>query len=157
MQYLLYRYKQRVGAWLLLGVFCPLMAQATEPETHYDHPVCVGNQRFNTEIADTLPKMQQGMMYRTRMTDDQAMLFIYPAPRNMRFWMKNTRIPLDMLFFDSKGVLQEIKHNVPPCQTENCPVYPAKAADNQFVLEIKGGLAKKQHIQVGDRLYGCES
>lgn len=156
MQNLLHSNKRRVANVVLASLFCPLIASATEPETQYNQTVCVGKQLFNTEIADTVEKMQKGMMHRTEIQENQAMLFVYPTPQKMSFWMKNTLIPLDMLFFDAGGILQEIKHDIPPCKTQTCPIYPSELANNQFVLEIKGGLSKQRGIQIGDKLYGCK-
>lgn len=119
-------------------------------QENYKTPLAISNQIFMTEIADTPESMQKGMMFRPTMADNQAMLFVYPTPQPMAFWMKNTRIPLDMLFFDANYRLQEIKANVPPCQTANCPDYPAKHDNNQYVIELKGGSAKKFGITVGD-------
>lgn len=120
--------------------------------TDYSTRLHIGEHLFFTELADTPEKMQTGMMYRNTMQENQAMLFIYPRPQAMTFWMKNTLIPLDMLFFNSSGVLQEIKSNIPPCQSADCPIYPAKRKDNQFVIELKGGQATALGIKVGDRL-----
>ncbi len=121
-------------------------------QENYHTPIAIGQHQFMAELADTPEAMQQGMMYRPSIKENQAMLFIYEQPQPMSFWMKNMRISLDMLFFDSKGVLQEIKTNVPACQAEPCPIYPSRYDNNQIVAEIKAGLAKKLGLAIGDRL-----
>lgn len=151
----MYLRQRAVKLLCLLGWCSAISVSVAEPPTHYDHHVWVGEQRFDTEMADTPATMQQGMMFRPHVADSQAMLFIYARPTKMSFWMKNTLVPLDMLFFDQKGILQEIKHNVPPCRSQTCPIYPSKHTDNQYVLEIRGGQAKHRQIHVGDKLYGC--
>lgn len=157
MQYLFFsqfRFWCILLAWLVF-----FSSSADEPDTssptRYHHSVWVGEHRFNTELANTLAKMQKGLMFRSNLLVDQAMLFIYPKPRQMHFWMKNTLITLDMLFFNRQGILQEIISSVPPCDSDPCPVYTSADKDNVFVLEINGGLAKKLNIQQGDKLYGC--
>lgn len=120
-----------------------------------DYSTCLSltdNQRvyyFASEIAKTPQQHQIGMMYRTALSEHQAMLFVFSQPEKRVFWMKNVQIPLDMLFFDSHGQLQEIKSNVPPCRSETCPTYPTTQANSQYVLEIKGGTAEKHQLHLG--------
>lgn len=104
---------------------------------------------FASEIAQTPQQRQTGMMYRTDLAVHQAMLFVFSTPEKRVFWMKNVQIPLDMLFFDHRGQLQEIKSNVPPCYSETCPTYPTKQANSQYVLEIKGGTAEQYQLRIG--------
>ncbi len=138
-------------------LLCPLLVLFASadpiPSTDYSHPLDIGGNTFQAEIADTPRAMRRGMMYRRSMNDRQAMLFVYAKPRQAIFWMKNTLIALDMLFFDERGVLVEIKRNIPPCQTTNCPIYPSKAHNIQFVVEIKGGGAQQFGLTTGARLH----
>ncbi len=137
---------------LIAGCFSSGVAYA---ESYDDAWVFVGNQDFQTELAITPAKQRQGLMFRKSMQDNQAMLFIYQKPRRVAFWMKNTLIPLDMLFFDDNARLVEIKENVPPCKTATCPTYPARHPNIKYVLEINAGLSEKLGLKVGDALYGC--
>ncbi len=125
-------------------------------QENYDTRIAIGEHSFVAEVVSTPTLMQKGMMYRPNIAAENAMLFAYAHPQQMTFWMKNMRIPLDILFFNSGGVLQEIKSNVPPCATEECPTYPARHDDNQFVVEMKAGQAEVLGIVVGDilRVYG---
>lgn len=127
-------------------------AQPLLYEEHYDEVVLIGERRFATEIAATLGELQKGMMHRPSMRDDQAMLFIYPHPQRLTFWMKNTLIPLDMLFFDEHGILLEIKQNVPPCKTPRCPTYPSRHDNIKYVVELNGGAGERLDIKAGDQL-----
>ncbi|MPV86837.1 DUF192 domain-containing protein [Ostreibacterium oceani] len=128
---------------------------AAKFQENYNSLLYLGEHQFELEIANTSQTMQKGMMHRPSMQANQAMIFVFPAPRQVSFWMKNTLIPLDMLFFDTNGVLKEIKHNVPPCRQAQCPTYPSATNDIQYVVEIKGGEAKKRNLQIGQRFYAC--
>ncbi|MFC3903502.1 Uncharacterized conserved membrane protein, UPF0127 family [Acinetobacter marinus] len=156
--------KSSVGLFWLTTLFVSNLAYANG-----DHNalICVGDvasqgkshrtppAKFYAELATTPDQQRQGLMFRQSMADDQAMLFIYPEPHQVGFWMRNTLIPLDMLFFDDRGELREIKQNIPPCKTQNCPIYVAKSSNIKYVLEINAGQSQLWDIQVGDQLYGC--
>jgi uncharacterized protein len=101
-------------------------------------------------VAETPMQQQIGLMYRTLLPDDEGMLFKFEPARPVAFWMKQTLIPLDMLYIRS-GVIREIQANVPPCTADPCPTYPSTTTIDQ-VIEIRGGLAEKLGIKVGDRV-----
>ncbi len=146
-----------ISLFVAIGCKAENTPQKTQQyQENYHTPIAIGQHQFIAEIADTPQAMQQGMMYRPSIKDNQAMLFIFSKPQPMTFWMKNMQIPLDMLFFDKAGVLQEIKTDVPACQADPCPTYPAQNDNNQIVAEIKVGQAKKLGLTVGDRLQGLE-
>ena len=111
----------------------------------------LGGKRFAVEIADTREKLDRGLMFRDEMPEDQGMLFIFPneAPRN--FWMKNTRIPLDIMYFDKDLRMVSISADTPPCKVSPCPSY-SSAAPAMYVLELNGGLAAKLGVGPGSRL-----
>lgn len=129
-----------------------LGAQPTYQE-NYSQQISIGDNAFATEIANTPEKMQRGMMFRTNMADNQAMLFVFTRPQPVVFWMKNTLIPLDMLFFDADGKLLEIKPNVPPCKRRPCKNYASAHSNIRYVVELKAGTVEKQRIAVGDSLH----
>jgi uncharacterized membrane protein (UPF0127 family) len=83
------------------------------------------------------------------MAEDHGMLFLFPAESMRSFWMKNTRIPLDILYFDGDLKLVSMSENTPPCRTRNCPAYrstgPAK-----YVLELNAGKAAELGLKAGD-------
>ena len=97
---------------------------------------------FDVEIARTPRQWAFGLMYVTAMPGGQGMLFVFPdmAPRS--FWMKNTLIPLDMLFFDDEGGLVSAFENVPPQSLQS----RRSAGDARFVLELNGGTMAGQGI-----------
>lgn len=102
-------------------------------------------QRFNVEVADTAGERAQGLMNREKMSLSAGMLFVYEAPQHARFWMKNTLIPLDMIFADSAGTVTHVHHSAIPLDETAID----GGAGVQFVLEINGGLAKRMGLDVG--------
>ena len=107
--------------------------------------------RFSVEIADTWERRELGLMYRDSMPADHGMLFIFPNEKRRAFWMKNTRIPLDILYFNADLELVSVSRNTPPCRTRRCPSYPS-AGPARFVLELNAGLASELGVEAGDRL-----
>jgi hypothetical protein len=113
----------------------------------------VEGQRFVVQIADDDPTRARGLMFVDQMPDDEGMLFIFPEERPRSFWMKNTRIPLDIIYIDRDFEIVSISADTPPCRsrTRRCPNYPSEGPA-QFVLEINGGLAAEYGIEAGDRV-----
>jgi len=94
--------------------------------------------QFEIELAVTPAEQAEGLMFRENMPQFSGMLFIYEREQRVSFWMKNTLIPLDMLFIDSTGTVQRIKENATPEDTT-----PIPGGDNiQYVLEINGGMSQ---------------
>ena len=97
-----------------------------------------GHESFAVEVADDAAERAQGLMFRTELSPASGMLFVYEGPRHPQFWMKNTLIPLDMVFADSTGTVTRVHANAVP--GDLTPVDGGEGV--QFVLEIAGGLAK---------------
>lgn len=93
--------------------------------------------RFSVEVADSDAERAQGLMNRDSLPMSSGMLFIYPQPRHATFWMKNTRIPLDMIFMDAAGVVTHVHSNAKPMETTSID----GGQGVTYVLEINGGLA----------------
>jgi len=110
-----------------------------------------GGKRFSVEIADTREKQALGLMFRDSMPADQGMLFIFPVEAPRSFWMKNTRISLDIMYFDEDFKLVSISADTPPCRVSRCPSYPS-AAPAKYVLELNAGMASELGVGLGDRL-----
>ena len=107
-----------------------------------------GAQHFAVELAVTPEERAQGLMFRQRLAADAGMLFLYPAARPVSMWMKNTAIPLDMLFIGDDGRIQQIAERAIPESTATISsIEPARA-----VLELNGGTAARLNIQVGDHV-----
>lgn len=111
----------------------------------------LAGQHFSVEIADTDAVREHGLMDRTQMPADHGMLFIFDDDAPRAFWMKNTRIPLDMLFFDADRRLISVQHDAQPCTADPCPPY-SSGAPARYVLELNGGKARALGVSPGDVL-----
>jgi uncharacterized membrane protein (UPF0127 family) len=114
------------------------------------------HQIIHCEVADTPQKMAQGLMYRTHLEPLHGMIFIMPSESsNLTFWMKNTLIPLDIIWLNHEKKILYISSNTPPCtsQETTCPIYaPAANQNAQYVIEINAGLAQQFNLEPGQRL-----
>jgi uncharacterized membrane protein (UPF0127 family) len=106
--------------------------------------------RVSVEIADTDAKRQRGLMFRERMAPTDGMVFIFDEKGVYPFWMKNTFIPLDMVWLDETFTIVSIVTAV-PCKTDPCPNYTPKAAA-WYVVELVAGFAKTHGVKEGDVL-----
>lgn len=104
--------------------------------------------RFQVEVADTDAERARGLMFRESLPTFGGMLFVYDRPQPVSFWMKNTLIPLDMLFFDATGTLFRIHENAVPGDLTGIP----GGEPAQFVLEINGGAARELGLEPGAEL-----
>lgn len=101
--------------------------------------------RFKAWVADTDAHREQGLMFVESMPTDRGMLFIFPRPARISFWMKNTFIPLDMIFIRADGRIDTVATNTTPHSLD----LVTPRGDVQQVLEINGGLARKLGIEAG--------
>jgi uncharacterized protein len=123
------------------GQKLPLTAQVT-----------IGKQNVLLEVVRTSEEQAMGLMYRTDLARDRGMLFVFSPPRPVSFWMKNTLIPLDIVFV-SNGVVKYISAKTPPCKTDDCPGYgPDPKTPIDSVIELRSGAAAELNLKVGDRL-----
>ncbi len=105
------------------------------------------------EIADSPDKRAKGLMFRGSMAPDRGMLFLFPEPGDHNFWMKNTLIPLDMLWLDESGTIVYLEPHVPICtrKDDGCPRYGAPIKSLQ-VLELNAGMTEKLDLSIGSQL-----
>lgn len=109
--------------------------------------------KLDIEIADTDYDVQSGLMYRDSMKEDRGMLFVFPTMRQRYFYMKNTRIPLDLIYLDDKKNIVSFQENAEPFNEDQLPsLVPA-----QYVLEVNAGLAEKWLLEIGDRIEYTDS
>lgn len=101
------------------------------------------------EIADTAEEREQGLQNRTTLCDTCGMLFVFEEESQLSFWMKNTSIPLDMVFIDSDGVIVTIHEDTKPFRIR--PVYTSDTAA-QYVLEVPSGYSQNHGLVVGTQL-----
>ncbi|MDP1697937.1 MAG: DUF192 domain-containing protein [Xanthomonadaceae bacterium] len=108
--------------------------------------------RFAVEVAVDEASRTRGLMFRDELPANHGMLFVFEREEPLAFWMKNTRIPLDILYFDAERRLVSAAENTPPCSAGNrCPNYPSKGMA-RFTLELNAGTARQLDIQPGAEL-----
>jgi hypothetical protein len=103
---------------------------------------------FTVEVAGTVAEQAKGLMFRTELADNAGMIFPFPQPRPASFWMKNTVIPLDIIFVRSNGTIESIVENTVPYSTDSVVSGEPVAA----VLELRGGLTTELGIAAGDKV-----
>jgi uncharacterized membrane protein (UPF0127 family) len=103
---------------------------------------------FTVELAQTSMEQAKGLMFRTELADNAGMVFPFPEPRMASFWMKNTVIPLDIIFVRTNGTIESIAENTIPYST--IPV--ASGEPVGAVLELRGGLSAELGISAGDKV-----
>ncbi|MDJ0619237.1 MAG: DUF192 domain-containing protein [Calothrix sp. MO_192.B10] len=123
-----------------LGQNLPISAIATLPN----------GSKINLEVARTPEQQAMGLMYRPALPDDRGMLFPFPSPRPVSFWMKNVPVPLDMVFLH-KNKIKAIAASVPPCQQIDCPTYGPNTPIDQ-VIELRSGRAAELGLKAGDKV-----
>ena len=132
-------------------LLCMLMLISCVACASGDPSVVLGGERFKVEIADTQQKQALGLMFRDSMPADEGMIFLFPNEAPRSFWMKNTRIPLDIMYFDKDLKMVSISANTPPCRVSRCPSYPS-SKPAMYVLELNAGTASELGVGPGDSL-----
>ena len=115
--------------------------------------VTLKGHRYDVEIVSDNAGRERGLMFRDQMEADHGMLFVFDDDAPRYFWMKNTRIPLDILYFDKDGRFVSGQFGVSPCPYggDNCPTYPSTGAA-RYVLELNAGVGKALTLAPGDKL-----
>jgi uncharacterized membrane protein (UPF0127 family) len=109
----------------------------------------LGGQRYDVEIADDDAERARGLMFRDSLAAGHGMLFVHEREEPQSYWMKNTRIPLDILYFDDARTLVSQQRDVPPCSLgDACPPYPSDAPA-RYVLELNAGEAARLGLRDG--------
>jgi uncharacterized protein len=112
----------------------------------------LAGERYTVEIADDDAERARGLMFRDSLERGRGMLFLHEAEQPLAYWMKNTRIPLDILYFDSNRKLVSQQRDVPPCTAgDRCPPYPSRAPA-RYVLELNAGEAARLGVRDGIQL-----
>ena len=130
---------------LALAALICTSCMAQEP-----HVVLKG-EKFTVDLAQTADEQALGLMFRDELADDHGRLFIFPVEAMRGFWMKNTRIPLDIFYFDADLKLVSVSKNARPCKTRRCPNYPS-TGPARYVLELNAGKAEELGVKPGDAL-----
>ena len=106
--------------------------------------------KVNVEIADAAGERGKGLMFREGLGGDEGMLFIFEDSRERNFWMKNTLIPLDIVFISEDFEILNIEE-AEPCENELCEIYSSDGSA-KYVLEVNQGYSKKNNIKAGDNI-----
>ena len=151
----------RMGGMMFFAFSVGLLTHAhpdtPKEETITLHTTVSGSHHFTAEIANTPQLMQQGLMGRTELANDRGMLFIYPRDRYISMWMKNTLIPLDMIFIKSDGIVHRIEKNTRP----HSLALIRSREKVRAVLEVNAGTSDGIGLAVGDKVcsqyLGCRA
>lgn len=148
----MHRYALSLIVFTFLAFF-PAMLRAEDAPLTKIEPLTIATENdatmFTVEIADTDPTRERGLMFRQRLPENRGMLFDFGAPRPVSMWMKNTYIPLDMLFIRTDGTIAYIAENTVPKSLDTIGITEPVLA----VLELAGGTTKKLGIRTGDKVY----
>lgn len=113
--------------------------------------VRIGTETLELEVAKTPKQQEIGLMNRRSLAANRGMIFLFQLPRFTLFWMKNTLIPLDMIFLANNKIVA-IYNNVQPCTKNPCPTYGPQTVMTDRVIELQAGRAKSLGLQRGDTL-----
>ena len=106
--------------------------------------------KVRAEIADTQEKREMGLMFRKHLGENKGMFFAFDADATYNFWMKNTLIPLDIIFISKDFKIVEIVY-AEPCSEEPCKIYQT-ASYSKYILEVNGNFTVRNGIEVGDKV-----
>lgn len=137
--------------WLLFFVAIPVTANSGK-ESFDQVDIVINGAEYNLEVARTRAQRSHGLMYRQSLAEKEGMLFIYPRLGDNRIWMKNTLIPLTVIWLEENESVIAVKQ-LPPCDTSFCPSYGV-SRPSKFVIELKAG---SHGIRPGDRITGLNS
>jgi uncharacterized membrane protein (UPF0127 family) len=137
---------------LTAAIFCTVLLLLNGCASASGDWVELGGRRYVVEIADTDAERARGLMFRDEMPAGNGMLFVHDREEPQAYWMKNTHIPLDILYFDTGRRLVSQQRDVPPCSLgDACPAYPS-VAPARYVLELNAGQAQSLGLEDGAQL-----
>jgi len=115
-------------------------------------PIQIKGVTVHAEVADSSKEKIRGLMFRKKLPQNDGMLFPYSHEEIHTFWMKNTLIPLDIVWINSQKEVVHIEHSAPPCKRSPCPSYtsPHKA---RYILELNGGWSIQHNLNPGDQIF----
>lgn len=139
------------GAWYLAAPSADLpeaAASATMQDEKLDLITATGTRSITIEVARTPEQQAKGLMFRNHLDDDRGMLFPHEAPREVSMWMRNTYIPLDMVFIKADGTVHRIAVRTEPLSD----AIVSSQGDVSAVLELAGGASERLGLKVGDKV-----
>jgi uncharacterized protein len=133
---------------IFVVIFCFILLNKKEKQVE----VCFKNNCFNVKIASTPSERERGLMFVESMERNEGMLFVFEKEDNYYFWMKNTIIPLDIIWINSAKKVVFIQEKAQPCLSEEfCPSINPEASAS-YVLELNAGMVKEVGIKIGDAI-----
>ncbi len=142
--------------WLSLAVLSACGAPSPQPDQAAAPAVAItlpSGRMIQAEIADDPASRERGLMFRKSLPRGRGMLFVFPGETTLGFWMKNTLVPLDIVFLDSKGAVTHVAAGLqPPGPDVPDWAIPRASGYGQYVLEIPAGEAKAEGLRAGSRL-----
>jgi uncharacterized protein len=142
----LFRHWRLFGAFLVLLAATPLPGLAQSDRNVLSIETASGAYKFNVDVMRSQPDLEKGLMFRKSIPADYGMLFDFQHEQNIMMWMKNTLIPLDMIFMDKTGKVVGIIANAEPMSEKILTV----SAPTDAVLEVRGGTAARIGLKLGD-------
>ena len=135
-----------VSCFLLLCFFC---GGCSRPDARTADQVCFGGKCVNVEVVQKEEELHRGLQFRASLDPNGGMLFVFKKSGPYAFWMKDTLIPLDMIWLDDTRKIVHIEHDVPPCAADPCPRYPP-GHEALYVLEINAGYTQELGLKLED-------
>ena len=142
------RLRRHLLVFALLLVTLPAQALENFATSELTVQTAGGPQKFAIELALSDAQMEQGLMFRRSMPANAGMLFDFKHPTNVTMWMKNTLIPLDMLFLDNSGRIIDIHERAVPYSTDII----ASRVPSRYVIELNGGTVARLGVKPGDQV-----
>lgn len=136
---------------LLLMLIVSINTACAVPEENLARVASLHGRNFSIELATDAASREHGLMMREALATDHGMVFAFVDESPRGFWMKNTLIPLDILYFDTNRRLVSMRLDALPCKADPCPLYPSNAPA-RYVFELSAGTAKRVGVQIGDEL-----
>jgi len=144
------RYTEVMTNHPILKWFLALALMVTLSACANDRPwVEVKGERYKVAIADDDESRARGLMFVDHLPDDEGMWFVFRQEAPRAFWMRNTRIPLDIIYLNGQLEVVDIIKNAKPCRSQRCPTYPS-ARPAQHVLELNAGHSDRLGLEIGD-------
>lgn len=119
--------------------------------------IMINNVTVSVKIADEPSEWSEGLMFVKKLDKNEGMLFEYPNEDYRSFWMKNTLIPLDLIFVGEDLRVVDVKQGFEPCEQDPCPVYTSKKPA-KYVLEVNAGFVEENNVTIGSilkKFYWC--
>lgn len=142
---------KRVMVWIIAVIFVSggFWVECSRSAAQTVGQVCFKDKCVTVEVVQKEEELHHGLQFRKSLDPDGGMLFIFKKSGPYAFWMKDTLIPLDMIWMDDTRKIVHVEHNVPPCAADPCPQYPP-GHEALSVLEINAGYANELGLKIGD-------